>query len=314
MPRHVQALLLVPLLVGCADVRLFGSYPGQTIRTAAESRLVISRPVEERDSGRIDRAIEGGYEPNDRIVCAEPSPDAITAVGRSAALQGRIPVSVGSPATSATAEAALAYAMAQQTAYVGYRTATIQAVRDLAFQSCLAYSNGILTRPDFRRVLAQTDNILIGMHAIDGLTAAIPAPPVIVGASGTVTAQPGQPAAATATPANITVVNAGGQSQPSLATPPKDEVGARAPATRTTSADEARLAHLAVVADAIVRIVCHTVLNRETEHTVLVRDPVTNEMVRALNVPTWGCPPYDRPANPSSPIRVAAPASSPQGR
>ena len=43
---------------------------------------------------------------------------------------------------------------------------------------CLLH--GILTWDDHRRVLSSTNNVLLGMHAIDGLTGMVPAPPLAV--------------------------------------------------------------------------------------------------------------------------------------
>lgn len=278
---HRAALAATVLLVssGYSDVKLFNSYPGQTVRTAGESRLVLSRAANFQDvtdrSGRRRRE----YVPGDRIVCVEPSPDAITARGRSAGAQARVPVSVGSPASAGAVEAALAYAAAQQTAYVGYRTATIQASRDIAFQAFIAYANGALDERDYRRVLAGTDNILLGMHTIDGLTGAMPAPPVIVGAGGNAGSQPGQPTTSSAAPGTVIAIGTGGPSQGTAAPAPTAAVGTTS-RTATPDASDARAQHLATIADAVVAIVCHTVLNREP-------DPATGAY---NNIPTWGCP------------------------
>lgn len=307
MFRSVCSLAVLLVSAGCSDVRLFGSYPGQTIRTEAQSRLLVSRPVTERDPERLSRAISAGYEPPDRILCAEPSPDAISAQARSGGAQGRVPVSVGTPAPVGNVEAAFAYATAQQVAYIGYRTATIQALRDLAFQACLGYSNGIFSRDDYRRVLASTDNVLLGMHAIDGLTGAMPAPPIVVGVGSQAGAQPGQPVNASATPATINVLTQAGTSPSRGATDAGagGNTGGRNPDRPETPPDQ-RSEHLATVADAIVRIVCHTVLNRELDYGRLSVEPVTGRTIPSVvNVPTWGCPDPGRSANPSASAPVA---------
>lgn len=310
MVRFALASAATLVAAGCTDVKSYHSFPGQTLRTEAQSRLVLSRPIVYEADGRRVRP--------DRIVCAEPSPDAITAQGRAASAQGRLPLTAGTPAAIGTAEAGLAYAVAQQTAYAGYRTATIQAIRDLAFQACLGYANGVIDDTDYRRILAGTDNMVLGMHAIDALAGNAPAPPVTVGAGGQSSAQPGQAVTAGATPASITInhlaapspgptaggAGVGGGGTSTAAT------NVQADKRTTGQAGERSQAERVAAADAIVRIICHTVLNREPVGNRVV--PTTGGGERMVtvyeNLATWGCP---RPGDPASTLQPAPATATP---
>lgn len=98
--------------------------------------------------------------PTDRVICAEPSPDAM--VGIAAALGLDVPFRGGSVGF----EGKLAEAVSQ----MGTRTQTIQLLRDGLYRACEAYLNGVLDETDYETVLRHYDSTMIMLVTIDGLT------------------------------------------------------------------------------------------------------------------------------------------------
>jgi hypothetical protein len=138
--------------------------------------------------------------PTDRIICAEPSPDAM--VGIAAALGLDVPFRGGSIGF----EGKLAEAVAQ----MGTRTQTIQLLRDGLYRACEAYMNGVLDEADYETLLRHYDSTMIMLVAVDGLTqgcgtaaavstrAEAPAGAAKPGAGGASVGATAQPAALTA--------------------------------------------------------------------------------------------------------------------
>ena len=73
------------------------------------------------------------------MVCAEPSPDALTVLG----VSGGLSLNNGQSATNATAD------LSESGAFVGLRTQSIQLLRDAMYRLCEGYASGAVTDTDF---------------------------------------------------------------------------------------------------------------------------------------------------------------------
>jgi hypothetical protein len=163
------------------------------------------------------------------IVCAEPSPDAVKSIAEAAAVKVKDSVELSQSYSSAMAS-------------IGLRTAGIQIIRDIGYRACEALSNGAFGnnyRAVYEGIINGADDAAVALVAIEGLTAAQPAPAVAVSSSANgSTTSTGSSGTATTQPATIT-------SNPS--------------ANRGFDAEQTR-----VVADSVVQIVKDIVCSSPT--------------------------------------------------
>src|SRR6267142_1578183 len=98
-----------------------------------------------------------------RVVCAEPSPDAITAI------------SAASGATAETLKLALSGSFGSQesAASIGLRTQTIQILRDAMYRLCEVYASSALDDIAFARLQRRYQNLMLGLLAIEQLSGAV---------------------------------------------------------------------------------------------------------------------------------------------
>lgn len=137
----------------------------------AEQRAILSNPDHNNGTGgAVDADDHGGR----RIVCAEPSPDAISAFAAAAG------VSLSNAQQALSAETSLSEAAAN----IGLRTQTIQILRDGFYRLCESYMNG-LARDTYTINLEQYQRLMVGMLAIEQLTSTVRGPDALVAASTT---------------------------------------------------------------------------------------------------------------------------------
>lgn len=167
--RGVAAVVAAVVVSGC-NATMFDTFDvdrGTSRVLAPDQRVLITKTV----------AIKGKHGETEtvRMVCAEPSPDAISARGASIAGAG---TAIGSAnvAASISAEAAAA---------IGLRTASVNLIRDLGYRICEATMNGVLGRGEYERILAGTPAVAVGVFAIDGLTQMRTAPVMVSAGEGT---------------------------------------------------------------------------------------------------------------------------------
>ncbi|KPL51695.1 hypothetical protein ABB55_05180 [Prosthecomicrobium hirschii] len=188
--RTAAAIAIACALGGCQAgiFREWSMDGGSSLSLDASQRLVF---VTER----------GGRGRDQRIVCAEPSPDSITSMsatlaasaGQSNTVTRQVVDAEGKPAFDAAgkpimetrsndAQAALAAGFAQNAAFIGMRTQTIQLLRDGLFRACEAYMNGAIDEVQYSMLLVNMPRIMAALVATDGLTGRPAAPPVILAA------------------------------------------------------------------------------------------------------------------------------------
>jgi hypothetical protein len=110
-----------------------------------------------------------------RVVCAEPSPDAL--VGIAASVSGALDV-----AGKGSAKAAASMAEAVQS--IGRRSQTIQLLRDGLYRACEAYLNGAINDEEYKLIISRIDDFAVTLVAIDGLTGGQNVPPAVLKLKG----------------------------------------------------------------------------------------------------------------------------------
>jgi hypothetical protein len=126
---------------------------GLAIHLDAPQRLVFSKP---------------GF------ICAEPSPDALQAYASSLGFGVNIPGS---------AAAEVAQALATSAGSIGLRTQSITLMRDHLYRICEAYYNRAITELDVAQLLRRSQDMTLGVLAIEQLTGAVAARQVMIAKS-----------------------------------------------------------------------------------------------------------------------------------
>ena len=125
------------------------------------------------------RTIIAASRTNDVIVCAEPSPDALSAV--SSSFSGSTSVSAQS-----SPEVALAMALALNEAAGQLRRArTVQLLRDSLFRACEAYMNEAMDKIDYTRIANKYADATVTLLAIEQLTSPDTGVATIIAPGGT---------------------------------------------------------------------------------------------------------------------------------
>lgn len=105
-------------------------------------------------------------------VCAEPSPDALTAVATSAS--GKLDV-------ESKINLAAAFSQAETAGSIGLRTQSIQLMRDVLFRVCEMYQSGALTPGAAETMVRRYQSSLVAILAIEQLTGTVKAAPIVLG-------------------------------------------------------------------------------------------------------------------------------------
>jgi hypothetical protein len=146
------------LLTGCSSVIY------KTVAVDTTPATSLSLDGKQRVILVTDR---GGITHDKRVVCAEPSPDAL--VGIAASASGGLSI-----AGKGSADAAASLAEAVQT--VGRRTQTVQLLRDGLYRACEAYLNGAINEEEYKLIISRIDDFSVTLVAIDGLTGGLNVP------------------------------------------------------------------------------------------------------------------------------------------
>ncbi|MGE0024282.1 MAG: hypothetical protein AB7S70_11700, partial [Hyphomicrobium sp.] len=141
-------IIAVSLTSGCSNYifETFDIDDNESLSIDAKQRLVLNTH-------------EGGKTRDRKIVCAEPSPDALTAT--SAAASGGAAFTVPGAATENAKEAQLAaaYSRGETAGSLGLRTQTIQLLRDGLYRACEAYMNGAIDQFQYNIILTNVNRM-----------------------------------------------------------------------------------------------------------------------------------------------------------
>lgn len=150
------------------------THPATSLSVDAKQRMVF---VTDRAT-TARRSEKGSMQGTKRVLCAEPSPDAI--VGVSTALRGDLRYgerSIG-----------IDHSLAEAVAQLGQRTVVVQLLRDGLYRACEAYMNGIIDESEYEELLRHYDVTMVMLIAVEGLTSCTPS---FVGVSGSASTSPG---------------------------------------------------------------------------------------------------------------------------
>lgn len=164
--RWLLTVGLVMGLIGCANVnsvyRPLYAAEGQGALIDVKQRAIL---VGKREADSTGKKQEGN-QPRQFVICAEPSPDALSAYAGEFA--GKL--AAAGPATSKAENLALQSAMREAASYVGMRTPSVQFLRDAMYRVCEAYSNGAIHSDQYELLMRRYQRQIVAMMAIEQLT------------------------------------------------------------------------------------------------------------------------------------------------
>ena len=98
--------------------------------------------------------------------CAEPSPDALSAIAASLGINLSVP---------GQGDVGINHAITETAASIGIRTSAIQALRDITYRNCEGYVNGGITSFGLETLQRRFQSTLVAVLAIEQLTGAVQA-------------------------------------------------------------------------------------------------------------------------------------------
>lgn len=102
------------------------------------------------------------------IICAEPSPDALSSIAATLDARGSFERVTGTGASS-EAQLALQRTMTETAQALGERTQVIQLLRDTLYRACEAFANGALDEFGYSLILGQLDLFMLELISADSL-------------------------------------------------------------------------------------------------------------------------------------------------
>ena len=181
----VITFLAAIALAGCTSITGEFKVENSTSLTLDATKRIVVNAADPKDKSH-------------RIVCAEPSPDAIASLAASVA--GKLNTGQGP-----SGEASLS--IAKSVASIGVRTAGIQILRDLGYRACEGVINKVINEKEYKILIAGSGPVAVALIAVEGLTQMSPAPLVAISSSGTAKTDSGTNAETK--PASITISNTG---------------------------------------------------------------------------------------------------------
>ena len=169
-----------------------------TLSIDAKQRLVLVGTRTEEDGTKT------------RVVCAEPSPDAL--VAQAAVLSASGAYKQGET-NAPSAGGNVGVGLQESASSIGLRTQSIQILRDGYYRLCESYMNSAISTEQYNRVVMNIDTFINVALAIDGLGNAKSAPAVAIG-TGPITingdpANPGSKPIVIGAPPNPEIADAG---------------------------------------------------------------------------------------------------------
>jgi hypothetical protein len=155
------------LLGGCANWNSihhdFRPNDGDSLSIDAKQRVVYTVTKKYKDN------VEW------KAICAEPSPDALSALS----------ASLGVDAAVASKALGVAFSSQEAAASIGLRTQTIQTLRDAMYRLCEGYASGAIDDIGFARLQRRYQAIMLGLLSIEQLTGAVVANQAVLSGSAT---------------------------------------------------------------------------------------------------------------------------------
>lgn len=150
---HVFIMTLaMALLAGCGNLQR----QSREFQTTGTNGITID--ASQRAIYSVTKTYPGGLQW--KAFCAEPSPDALSALASS----------FGLDASAAGKALGMAISSQDSTASIGLRTQTIQILRDAMYRLCEGYASGALDSIGFTRMQRRYQHIMLALLAIEQLT------------------------------------------------------------------------------------------------------------------------------------------------
>jgi hypothetical protein len=166
--RVAAFLCLTALLAACGanEAAIYRSYSlqspndsGKSVLIDAKQRAILTAPADQvrYPPGQEERLRKV-------IVCAEPSPDALSAISSTfaASAGGLFP-------SGEEVQVALSRALSETATQLGQRNATIQLLRDGLYRQCEAYMNGLIDKTYYEQIANKYANAMVTLLAIEEL-------------------------------------------------------------------------------------------------------------------------------------------------
>ncbi len=173
-----SAALLAGIASGCANINsisrkteLPAHSPNREQHAKAVHLDIKQRVVISKSGAPIGT---DGKQAFPAMVCAEPSPDALSAFAAAAGGGLSVPERAAGSAAAALHEAA---------ASVGLRTQSITLMRDTLYRLCEAYYNGQLSKAQVMALMARSQDLTATVLAVEQLTGAVAASQAALGGS-----------------------------------------------------------------------------------------------------------------------------------
>lgn len=102
-----------------------------------------------------------------QVLCAEPSPDAMSTFSASVVAAARAEASARGASGALSGE--FSQSISEAARVLGQRTATLQLLRDAFYRACEAYSNGLIDSFGYALILNKVDELMVELVAIEAL-------------------------------------------------------------------------------------------------------------------------------------------------
>jgi hypothetical protein len=162
MPRVLLVLFLsIFILAGCANLTSIH----REINVNDGTGVLID--IKQRGVFVVKKTTPRG----EVIICAEPSPDALSAYAAEFAAKGEVPSSVA---------VEIAGKIQENAAFTGLRTQSIQLLRDSLYRLCEAYMNGAIDKNQYDLLIRRYQKQTVALLAIEQLTGTLRVPLVTI--------------------------------------------------------------------------------------------------------------------------------------
>lgn len=152
------------ITTGCANMNsIFREYNSSNSANNGKSVLIDVK----------QRAILSNIKNSNTVICAEPSPDALSVLATG--LSGSLDSGAGKALE-------LALSQTENGAFIGNRTVTIQLLRDNLYRACEAYMGGAIKEPEYYQIVRRYQIMTMGLLAIEHLTETKAPPSITINA------------------------------------------------------------------------------------------------------------------------------------
>ena len=167
MYRAILAIVSGLVVAGCGANFVTAYRSHEIEKGRPESTAVIDakqRAIVATDAARASFANDP-WRSRETFVCAEPSPDALSAISSSFSASGGFSLT-----GQGQAQAAFAQSLAEVASQLGKRNATVQLLRDGLYRQCEAYLNGLIDSPAYDVIANKYVAAMVTLLAIEELT------------------------------------------------------------------------------------------------------------------------------------------------